>query len=66
MKGDYVFFTSGDGVNGAMPFAVFGTDAKKLFDDTLLGEFHSIMYIANGALTLRYQRSLANYARALV
>jgi hypothetical protein len=58
VKGDFIFVDAADGTNGGMGFAVFGTDAKKLFDDLATGEFHAID-VANGALTLKYQRAFA-------
>jgi len=53
-KGNYVFFSSEDGWNGGMGFAVFDLDAKKLFEDTAK-TWHSIQVVEGGA-TLRYQR----------
>jgi hypothetical protein len=58
VKGDYVFFNAGDGTNGAMGFAVFGSDAKKLFVDSALGEFKSLT-LDGSKLTINYQRSVA-------
>jgi hypothetical protein len=58
VKGDYVFFDAEDGTNGAMGFAVFGTDAKKLFEDDAFGDFHEVT-LAGAALTIKYQRSFA-------
>ena len=57
VKGDFVFFTAEDGVNGGMPFAVFSAkNAKKLFDDTAGTElFHAIALTGDG-VTLRYRR----------
>jgi hypothetical protein len=57
VKGDYVFFDAGDGVNGASGFAVFGAaDAKKLLEDSALGDLRSAA-LDGAALTLRYKRS---------
>jgi hypothetical protein len=59
VKGDYVFFDAGDGVNGASGFAVFSTaDGKKLFEDSALGDLQSAA-LDGGALTLRYKRSFS-------
>ncbi len=53
-KGNYIFFSAGDGWNGGMGFAVFDTGARKLFEDTAK-KWHSIQAAGSGA-ALRYQR----------
>jgi hypothetical protein len=58
VKGDDVFFDAEDGVNGALGFAVFDSAAKKLFEDSALGNFHSLT-LEGTTLTMRYQRSAA-------
>ncbi len=58
VKGDDVFFDAEDGVNGALGFAVFDSTAKKLFEDSALGGFHSLA-LDGATLTMRYQRSVA-------
>jgi len=57
VKGGFVFFTSGDGVNGGMPFAVVDAkNARKLFDETAGTElFHAIALSGDG-MTMRYRR----------
>ena len=55
VKGNYVFFSAGDGWNDGMGFAVFDTaDAKKIFEDAAK-TWRSIQVTASG-LTLRYRR----------
>lgn len=56
VKGDYVFFDADDGVNGALGFAVFAADGKKLFEDSALGDLQSAD-VDGAKLTLRYKRS---------
>jgi len=58
-KGEFVFFTSEDGVNGGMPFAVYSAgNGKKLFEETAGTElFHSLALSGDG-ITLRYRRVL--------
>jgi opacity protein-like surface antigen len=59
VKGDYAFFDSEDGVNGALGFAIFAAaDGKKLFDDSALGGLQSVA-LDGAALTLRYKRSFS-------
>ncbi len=59
VKGDYVFFDAGDGVNGASGFAIFAAaDAKKLMEDSALGDLQSAA-LDGAALTLRYRRSFS-------
>src|SRR4029077_13600736 len=53
----FVFFDSEDGINGADGFAVFSTDAKKLFDDNAQGKLETIA-VDGTTLTMTYQRSL--------
>jgi hypothetical protein len=56
-KGDFVFFDSGDGWNGGMPFAVFnGKTGRKLLSDTRKGDTYGAIEAADGTLTLRYRR----------
>ena len=57
VKGDYVFFDADDGTNGAMGFAVFATDAKKLLEDSALGDFQELT-LDGTTLTMKYQRSV--------
>jgi hypothetical protein len=58
VKGDYIFFDADDGVNGGLGFAVFGPDAKKVFEDTAFGNLHDVAL--NGTtLTIKYQRNAA-------
>ncbi len=57
VKGDYLFFDADDGVNGGLGFAVVAAGtAKKLFDDSAVGNLKSVT-LAGGALTVRYARS---------
>jgi hypothetical protein len=59
VKGDYVFFDAGDGVNGANGFAIFASaSAKKLMEDSALGDLRSAA-LDGAALTLRYKRSFS-------
>ena len=58
VKGDFVFFDADDGVNGGLGFAVFGTDAKKIFEDSAFGPIHEVA-LAGSTLTVKYQRSAA-------
>lgn len=58
VKGDFIVFDAGDGTNGAMGFAVFEPDAKKLFEDSVLGRFHALT-ADDTTLTMTYQRSVA-------
>ena len=57
VKGGFVFFTSGDGVNGGMPYAVFSAKSgKKLFEESSgTQNFHSIALSGDG-MTMRYRR----------
>ena len=58
-KGDYVLFDADDGVNGGLGFAVVAAgNAKKLFEDSAVGNLHSLALEGN-VLTLRYKRSFA-------
>ncbi len=56
VKGDFVFFTSGDGVNGGMPFAVFNKDGKKLFEETAGTELFRSIALSDGGIAMRYRR----------
>ena len=56
VKGDYVFFTSEDGVNGGMPFAVFNKNGKKLFEESAGTELFRSIALAGDGMTLRYRR----------
>jgi hypothetical protein len=59
VKGDYVFFDADDGVNGGLGFAVVAAgSAKKLFEDSAVGDLHSVA-LDGATLTLRYKRSFA-------
>jgi hypothetical protein len=64
VKGNYVFFSSSDGWNGGMSFAMFTSNGKKVFEDTAKG--WSAIDIASAGATLGYERvyqakcSLAN------
>jgi hypothetical protein len=59
VKGDYVFFDAGDGVNGASGFAVFAAaDAKKLMEDSALGDLQGAA-LDGATLTLHYKRSFS-------
>lgn len=58
VKGDYVFFDAEDGVNGGLGFAIFGIDAKKLFEDSALGDLEAAT-LDGKTLTLRYKRSFS-------
>jgi hypothetical protein len=57
VKGDYVLLDGSDGVNGALPFAVFTASGKKLFEDSAQGALHGVA-LDGATLTLRYARSL--------
>jgi hypothetical protein len=57
VKGDYVLLDGSDGINGAMPFAVFTAGGKKLFDDRAQGPLHGLT-LDGATLTLHYARSL--------
>jgi hypothetical protein len=54
VKGNYVLFTAEDGWNDGMGFAVFNTDAKKIFED-VAKTWHSLQ-AANSGLSMRYER----------
>ena len=57
VKGDFVFFTAEDGVNGGLGFAVFGGgEGKKLFEDSLVGDHMPFAQLSGDALMLRYER----------
>ena len=57
VKGDFVFFTAGDGVNGGMPFAVFGAkNGKKLFEESAGTELFRSIAPSGVGMTLRYRR----------
>ena len=57
VKGDYVFFSADDGVNGGLGFAIVAAGTgKKLFDDSAVGKLKAVT-LAGDALTLRYARS---------
>jgi hypothetical protein len=58
VKGDYALFDSEDGVNGALGFAIFAADGKKLFEDSAIGDFQGAA-LDGAALTLRYKRSFS-------
>jgi hypothetical protein len=58
VKGDFIFFDADDGVNGGLGFAVFGPDAKKVFEDTAFGNLHDVA-LAGTTLTVKYQRNAA-------
>lgn len=59
VRGAYVIFTSGDGWNGGMGFAVYSAaTGKKVFDDTYRSRFQSLEPAPAG-LTLRYLRVYA-------
>jgi hypothetical protein len=58
VKGDFVFFDAEDGVNGGLGFAVFAADAKKLFEDSAVGDLESAT-LDGGRLILRYTRGFA-------
>jgi hypothetical protein len=58
-KGDYAFFDSEDGVNGALGFAIVAAaDGKKLFEDSAVGDLQGVA-LDGAALTLRYKRSFS-------
>lgn len=58
VKGDYVLFDAADGVNGALPFAVFSAaTGAKLLEDAALGALHRVA-LDGGTLTLGYRRSV--------
>lgn len=54
-RGDYIFFTAGDGWNGGLGFAVFTADAKKLFED-VAETWSAVRTGPGGKLELRYRR----------
>jgi hypothetical protein len=57
VKGDFVFFTSEDGVNGGMPFAVFGAKSgKKLFEDSAGTELFRSIALSGDGVAMRYRR----------
>ena len=56
VKGEFVFFDAADGVNDAMGFAVFDAGAKKLLEDSALGDLRAV--VDGATLTLEYQRSV--------
>jgi hypothetical protein len=53
-KGNYVFFSAGDGTNGGMGFAVFTADGKKIYEDT--AKKWSAIDLAPAGLSLKYAR----------
>jgi hypothetical protein len=56
-KGDFVFFTAGDGVNGGMPYAVYSAKtSKKLFEDSASTELFRSIQLSNNGMILRYTR----------
>jgi hypothetical protein len=57
-KGNFVFFSADDGVNGGLGFAVYSLSGKKLFEDSAVGDLHSAA-ATEDQLTLRYLRSYA-------
>jgi len=63
-KGDFVFFTADDGVNGALGFAVYAPSGKKLFEDAAVGDLHSLT-VSGSTLTARYVRSFAGTCSVL-
>ena len=59
VKGDYVFFDADDGVNGGLGFAIVAAaTAKKLFEDSALGNLKSVT-LSGDTLTIRYARSFS-------
>jgi hypothetical protein len=57
VKGDFVFFTAGDGVNGGMPFAVFSAkNGKKLFEESAGTELFRFIALSGDGMTLLYRR----------
>lgn len=57
VKGDYVFFSADDGVNGGLGFAIVAAGTgKKLFDDAAVGKLKAVT-LAGDVLTVRYARS---------
>jgi hypothetical protein len=57
VKGDYVFFSADDGVNGGLGFAIVAAGTgKKLFEDSAVGKLKSVT-LAGDVLTMRYARS---------
>lgn len=57
VKGDYVFFSADDGVNGGLGFAIVAAGTgKKLFDDSAVGKLKGVT-LAGDVLTVRYARS---------
>ncbi len=57
VKGDFVFFTAEDGVNGGMPFAVFsGRNGKKLFEESAGTELFRSIVLSGDGMTMRYRR----------
>jgi hypothetical protein len=58
VKGAYVLFDADDGVNDALGFAVFDTNAEKLFEDSAKGDIEAAA-LDGGRLALRYVRSFA-------
>ena len=52
VKGDYALFDSEDGVNGALGFAIFAADGKKLFEDSAIGDFRAGAGARRGAALL--------------
>ncbi|HKX07971.1 MAG TPA: hypothetical protein VJN67_07240 [Stellaceae bacterium] len=57
VKGDYVFFSADDGVNGGLGFAIVAAGTgKKLFEDSAVGKLKAVT-LAGDVLTVRYARS---------
>src|ERR1700761_2518217 len=54
VKGNYVFFSAGDGTNGGMGFAVFTSDGKKNYDD--VAKKWSAIDVTSTGLSLKYAR----------
>jgi hypothetical protein len=54
VKGNYVFFSAGDGTNGGMGFAVFTADGKKIYEDT--AKKWSAIDVTPTGLSLKYSR----------
>lgn len=54
VKGNYVFFSAGDGTNGGMGFAVFTAGGKKIYDDT--AKKWSAIDVTPAGLSLKYSR----------